>query len=65
MQPPIKYAEEITALLKNTDTATASFALRVATVLLDYRSSVEASASLETARERFETSGSLSPLRTA
>lgn len=65
METPTDYAAKITALLEDTDTATAFFAMRIATVLLDHRASAEASAALGTAREQFEVSASRSPLRTA
>ena len=47
MQTPSEYASKIMAVLKDTDTSTASFALRLATVLLDHRTSVEAFVALQ------------------
>lgn len=56
METPTQYAEKIIDLLEDTDSATATFALRIATVLLDHKASVAASAALASAREGFETS---------
>jgi hypothetical protein len=47
MQSPFDYASKILATLKDTDTTTASFAMRLATVLLDHRASVEAAVALQ------------------
>ena len=62
---PTEYAEKIIFLLSDTDTATATFALRIATVLLDHKASVAAGAALAQGLEEFATSGERSLAHTA